>query len=107
MKQHVDYNLVLTRYLLERRPFRLGASARRDRFALKGALLFAVWTADIIRPTRDLDLLGFGESNTEAVRRAFIEILGTEAPDDGVAFDLATVSGQSQSAPSSSMTACG
>lgn len=89
--QRLDYNLVLLRYLLERLLFRLGASAQRDRFALKGAMLFAVWAADIIRPTRDLDLLGFGASDTEAVRRAFVEILTTDAPDDGVTFDLTTV----------------
>lgn len=89
--QRLDYNLVLTRYVLERLLFRLGISAHRDRFALKGAMLFAVWTTDIIRPTRDLDLLGFEDSDVEAIRRAFVDILAVDAPDDGVTFDLATV----------------
>ncbi len=89
--QRLDYNLVLTRYVLERLLFRLGTSTHRDRFALKGAMLFAVWTTDIIRPTRDLDLLGFGDSNVEAVRHAFVDILGVGVPEDGVVFGLATV----------------
>lgn len=89
--QRLDYNLVLTRYVVERLLFRLGASVHRDRFALKGAMLFAVWTADIIRPTRDLDLLGFGDSDPGAVRQAFLEILGADVPEDGVAFDLTAI----------------
>lgn len=91
VSRRLDYNLVLTRYVLERLLFRLGASAHRGRFALKGAMLFAVWTADIIRPTRDLDLLGFGDSDPGVVRHAFVEILGVDVPEDGVTFDLAAV----------------
>lgn len=65
----LDYNLVLVRYVLERLLFRLSASRHKDRFALKGAMLFVAWTEDVIRPTRDLDLLGFGESEIEEIRR--------------------------------------
>lgn len=55
-----DFQLVLTRYGLERLLYRLGQSEYADRFVLKGAMLFAVWTDEVYRPTKDLDLLGFG-----------------------------------------------
>ncbi len=85
------YNLVLTRYVLERLLYRLSMSSQRDRFALKGAMLFVVWTKDIIRPTQDLDLLGFGDSDVDALRDAFRDIMGTPVSDDGVIFDLNSV----------------
>ncbi|HXI87219.1 MAG TPA: nucleotidyl transferase AbiEii/AbiGii toxin family protein [Parvularculaceae bacterium] len=87
----LDYNLILIRYVLERLLFRLSASPHNDRFALKGAMLFAAWTEDVIRPTRDLDLLGFGASEIEAIRGAFADILQTQVPDDGVVFDVKTL----------------
>jgi hypothetical protein len=39
---------------------RLGESEHGKRFVLKGALLFTLWTGEMHRPTRDIDLLGFG-----------------------------------------------
>jgi hypothetical protein len=38
-----DYNLVLTRYAIERFLYRLSLSPARDRLWLKGALLFDLW----------------------------------------------------------------
>jgi predicted nucleotidyltransferase component of viral defense system len=87
----LDYNLVLARYVLERLLYRLSVSPHGNRFALKGAMLFSVWTANIVRPTRDLDLLGFGSSDAYALRDTFREIMRTPAPDDGVVFDLDSV----------------
>lgn len=91
VRRRLDYNLVLTRYVLERLLYRLSVSSQRDRFVLKGAMLFAVWTTDIIRPTQDLDLLGFGDSDVDALRDAFRDIMGTPVADDGVVFDLDSV----------------
>ena len=42
-----DYQRVLGRYAIERFLFRLGSSTYRDRFAIKGATLFTLWTGDI------------------------------------------------------------
>ncbi len=42
--EKLDYNLLLTRYALERMIYRLSISAERDRFLLKGALLFDLCT---------------------------------------------------------------
>jgi hypothetical protein len=39
-----DFGLVLTRHALERLLYRLSRSPYRDRFILKGAMLFQAWT---------------------------------------------------------------
>ena len=57
----VDVNLVLTRFATERLLYRLSRSPHTERFVLKGALLMLVWLGETIRPTRDADLLGFGD----------------------------------------------
>src|SRR6267143_6420996 len=41
-----DFDLVVTRYGLERFLYRLSVSPHRDSFVLKGALLLQLWTAD-------------------------------------------------------------
>ncbi|MCG5535815.1 nucleotidyl transferase AbiEii/AbiGii toxin family protein [Ectothiorhodospira mobilis] len=38
-----DFNLILTRYALERLLYRLSISPHADQFLLKGALLFDLW----------------------------------------------------------------
>lgn len=63
-----DYQVLLTVYALERFLYRLGRSALRDRFVLKGALLLRLWSDHPYRATRDLDLLRHGDGSFEAVR---------------------------------------
>ncbi|MDI6451797.1 nucleotidyl transferase AbiEii/AbiGii toxin family protein [Anaerobaca lacustris] len=82
-----DPNLVLIRYALERFLYRLGCSQHKDRFILKGAMLFAAWTGQPHRPTRDLDLLGMGDSSDEALMRFVAEIACMEVEPDGLEFD--------------------
>ncbi len=92
-KEHSeDFNLVLIRYTLERFLFRLGCSRHKDRFILKGAMLFAAWLDQPHRPTRDLDLLGVGDSSDKAVRQAFEEIVRTQVEPDGLEFDDRSIS---------------
>lgn len=55
----IAYELILSRYGVERLLYRLTQSNQRDRFLLKGAMLFAVGLPKAHRPTRDVDLLGF------------------------------------------------
>lgn len=80
------FDLLLTRYALERLLYRLSISQHRNRFALKGAMLVTTWFEDPHRPTRDLDLLGFGESSSEAMRAVWEEICAIAA-NDGITFD--------------------
>lgn len=51
-------------------------------------MLFVTWLDDPFRPTRDLDLLGYGANNGETMTDAFRAICSTAVPDDGVTFDL-------------------
>lgn len=82
-----DPNLVLIHYALERFLYRLGCSAHRDRSILKGAMLFAAWTDQPHRPTRDLDLLGIGDSLDAALIQVFGEIVRRPVEPDGLEFD--------------------
>ncbi len=61
-----DFNLTLTHYGLERQLYRLSVSRHAPNFLLKGALLFKLWYDVPHRPTRDADLLGFGDVVTPA-----------------------------------------
>lgn len=85
-----DFQAVLTRYAIERFLYRLGASDERDSFILKGAMLFIAWQGNLHRPTKDLDLLGFGQASPEDVSRRIREIV--ELPgDDGIVFEPDTL----------------
>ena len=88
-----DFQALLTRYVLERFLYRLGESPHRERFVVKGAMLFVLWEGDLHRTTRDLDLLGSGPSAIADVERAVREVLAVEADDDGVTFEPGTVRG--------------
>ena len=86
-EQKEDFQLVLTRYSLERFLYRLSQSAYRKTFVLKGALLFQVWTQESHRPTRDVDFLGHGEPSESRLREIVGQLCRIEVPDDGLAFD--------------------
>jgi len=86
--ESADFQILLTRYALERLLYRLSLSAHRDRFILKGAMLLTTWVADRFRSTRDLDLLGYGENSPERIADAFREICAQPVDDDGVVFDV-------------------
>lgn len=79
------FQFVLTRYAIERLLFRLSQSEHADKFLLKGAILFTVWTGAMHRPTRDLDLLGSGDSEAEALLEVFRQVCELSA-DDGLSF---------------------
>jgi predicted nucleotidyltransferase component of viral defense system len=81
------FDLVLTRYALERLLYRIGVSPFADRFILKGALLLEIWGGGIHRPTRDLDLLGYGDLSDKQIINLFQEICTTEVKPDGLVFD--------------------
>ena len=82
-----DFQLVLTRYANERLLYRLASSEHGARFVLKGAALFTIWTGEPHRATRDVDLLGFGDSSEDHIRSVFADVIRLEVDDDGVRFD--------------------
>jgi hypothetical protein len=85
-----DFQAMLTRYAIERLLYRLGTSQHRDSFVLKGAMLFIAWQGNLHRPTKDLDLLGFGSASLEDVAWRMREIAGMPG-DDGIIFDANSV----------------
>jgi predicted nucleotidyltransferase component of viral defense system len=93
-KQGEDFQLALTRYVIERLLYRLSRSPYGDQFVLKGAMLFRVWTDQIHRPTRDLDLLSRGEPSLEALGQVFCDICQIPVEDDGLIFDPTTVTAE-------------
>ena len=88
--QKLDYNLLLTRYALERMLYRLSISKQRDQFLLKGALLFDLWFDVPHRPTHDADFLGFGSAEIPHIEEIFRDICRIEV-EDGIAFQPDTV----------------
>jgi predicted nucleotidyltransferase component of viral defense system len=85
-EQGEDFQLVLTRFILERLLYRLGRSEFREQFILKGAMLFSLWGNAPHRATRDIDFLGFGESAVNRLVQIFQTVCLTRVEDDGVTF---------------------
>ncbi|MAT73439.1 MAG: hypothetical protein CMJ58_28480 [Planctomycetaceae bacterium] len=83
-----DFQYLLTRYGLERLLYRLSKSPYADRFVLKGAMLFQLWTAAPYRPTRDLDLLATGTPSPSDFEEVFHNVCRHEVEDDGLTFDV-------------------
>ncbi len=87
-----EFNLTLTHYGLERLLYRLSISDHAPNFLLKGALLFSLWYDQPHRPTRDVDLLGFGSDDITSVVTTFQEICQISV-EDGIVFDTASIKG--------------
>jgi predicted nucleotidyltransferase component of viral defense system len=88
--ENKEFNLILTRYALERFLYRLSISEHRDQFLLKGALLFDLWFDVPLRPTRDIDLLGFQLPDASYLLKTFEDLCDIQV-EDGVTFDRASI----------------
>lgn len=80
------FDLILVRYGIERLLYRLSCSRHAGTFLLKGAMLFAVWSDGAHRPTRNVDLLGFGPADNKELKAIFVELCGLETTPDGLTF---------------------
>ena len=89
-ERNQPFQVLLTRFVLERLLYRLSTTQHHDRFVLKGAMLLTSWFTDPLRPTQDLDLLGYGNSDAGAMLAIFREVCAVHA-DDGVTFDAAAL----------------
>jgi hypothetical protein len=85
------FNLVLAQYAIERFLFRLSQSPFAAQFVLKGATLFAVWSGKLHRPTRDVDLLGYGDNSNERLRELFSKLCELPVEPDGLIFDADSI----------------
>jgi predicted nucleotidyltransferase component of viral defense system len=89
-----DFQELLSRYGRERLLYRLSVSEFQERFVLKGALLFAYWTGAPHRPTRDLDLLGYGDPDVAVLEKVFRDLCAVEVQPDGLVFQPDSVNGE-------------
>jgi hypothetical protein len=85
------FNTTLVRYAIERLLYRLSMSPYADRFLLKGAMLFAIWSETLHRPTQDVDLLGHGDPDVGQLQNLFREICSFDVEPDGLNFLPETV----------------
>lgn len=87
-----DFNLLLFRYGVERLLYRLSISSDADKFILKGASLFLVWTGQSYRVTKDADLLGPSPANIEYIANIFRDLCKAKTEDsDDIKFMPDTV----------------
>lgn len=93
-EQREDFQELLSRYGRERLLYRLSVSAYQERFILKGALLFAYWTGAPHRPTRDMDLLGYGDPDIALLEKMFRELCAVQVQPDGLVFQPNSVNGE-------------
>lgn len=54
-------------------------------------MLFTLWGGDPHRPTKDLDLLGYGDSSFEYIRAVFKSLCEILLPEDGLYLDVETI----------------
>lgn len=81
------YQQMLVRYLHERFLYRLSRSRYREHFILKGGSLLFACDEFVPRPTLDIDFMGTRINRDSAtLKSAFIQVMNTQVPDDGVIF---------------------
>ena len=86
-KRGESYEYMLIRYGVERLLYRLSQSNAADRFLLKGASLFLVWNGFHYRPTRDVDLLGYGNPDPSRLTEFFCALCKEDRMhEDGLVF---------------------
>ena len=89
-----EFQLILSRYAIERLLYRLSQSKYGDEFTLKGAMLFQLWTGQPHRSTLDLDLLGSGEDAVQRFEMIFREVFVEVVEADGLQFQPESLKGE-------------
>ena len=87
-----DLNAVLLQYFQERFLYRISKSSYHENFILKGALLFLIYDVSPLRPTKDMDFLGFFNTENPEIVGSIIREIGQVNCDDGVRFDVEDIS---------------
>lgn len=81
-EQGTPFNVLLEHFALGRLFARLSQSPYADQLVLKGAQLFRIWSDSPHRPTRDVDFLSYGTTDTTALATMFdaiSQVIPTEA----------------------------
>jgi hypothetical protein len=93
-RQNEQFNVVLVRFAVERLLYRLTRTPQAKQFVLKGAMLFAAWSARPHRPTQDVDLLGFGPPEADRLVKLFQEVCAADVEPDGLVFNPESVTAE-------------
>ena len=88
------FDEILQYYAMERFLYRLSRSAHRDKFVLKGALMFVVWEGPWSRATRDIDFAGRTKNSIENMVSMVKEICAINGERDGMEFQPESVVGE-------------
>ena len=89
----VENQVVLSEFAIERLLYRIGASSHANRFVLKGAMLFKLWSEERRRATWDLDLHSRGTNAVSDVVAIIRQLCAIHA-DDGIMFDAESAVGE-------------
>ena len=93
-----DFQLVLSRFAIERLIYRLSCTKHAERFVVKGAILFHIWAESIFthpyRATRDIDFLAHGDNQVENLVKIFVDVCNVPAPNDGLSYQASTINGE-------------
>lgn len=86
---------ILQYYAIERFLYRLSCSPFREKFFLRGALLFIAWHAEKHRPTMDIDLLAKMDNSKDKLEEIIRELCELQVEEnDGIVFLGNTVKGE-------------
>ena len=88
------FDELLQYYAMERFLYRLSLSEHRDKFVLKGALMFVVWEGPRSRATRDIDFAGKTKNSIENLVAIIKDVCAVDAEPDGMEFQPSNVAGE-------------
>ena len=88
------FNELLQYYAMERFLFRLSLSEHKDKFILKGAMMFRAWNVSINRPTKDIDFLGITDNEISNIVDLLKNVCRVSIDPDGLSFDMESFSGE-------------
>lgn len=93
-EQDRPFQEVFQYYAIERFLHRLAQSDHRDRFVLKGGVVFFGWGISLRRPTRDIDLHGHPPGTVENLEETIRDICGQSVEPDGMRYDADSIRGE-------------
>lgn len=85
------FNELLQYFAIERFMYRLSKTRHAEKFVLKGALMFTVWTVPSPRPTKDMDLLGRIDNSIDVITAVMQDVCNQKVEPDGMVFDAESV----------------
>ena len=85
------FSELLQYYGIERFLYRLSQSEYKDKFILKGALMFAVWHVEESRATMDIDFLARYDGQLAEAGKVVKDVCEVPVDPDGLVFDAETI----------------